>query len=609
MYYQISSWSLLFLIMLAMQACQDRAKSDIVAGIDYNFDVKPILSDRCFSCHGPDASKRKGDLRLDQAESAYATLKDQEGRRAVVPGNLRKSEVYHRIVSKDPDLKMPPPDSKLSLTDQERAILIRWIEEGAEYEPHWSFQRPQKNKIPPDEHPVDHFINEKLKEHKLVANPPANPENLIRRLYFDLNGLPPSLEEADRFLSDPSEIALEKLVDTLLSRPAYGERMAADWMDVARYADSDGYLDDKHRAFSPWRDWVISAFNRNMPYDQFVTWQLAGDLIPQPSQESILATAFNRLHRKNSEAGIVFEEYRTEYVADRVNTFSKAFLGLTMECARCHDHKYDPISQKEYYEVFAYFNRTNELGTAVYGPGQTPGPSLLLTSEEERGILDFLQRKIEEQHGILKEIKETKEVAYPERYSKEIIAKSYESKLVSYTDFDEVKNTVLPDVVNQAVKGKVVQPHFGPGISGKAFYVDDYNYVLLGEKVGWYDRTDPFSVSLWIRPDQNYEHAGIFTHCEDLRLGYKGYSLHLQDNHLRFIMAFSWPSNAIEIVSEEKIPENEWSQIAITYDGSSRADGVRLFVNGKCVPSQIILDNLHKGILFEPDIHTYGFAG
>ena len=268
---------------------------------------------------------------------------------------------------------MPPPESKLHLSDREKAILTKWIEQGAEYKPHWSFQPPVRVKTPADVHPVDYFIDQKLKDQKLTANSEASRETWLRRVSFDLTGLPPSLAEIDRFLADSSAMAFDKVIETLLDSPAYGERMAADWMDVARYADSDGYLDDKHREFAPWRDWVIKAFNDNMPYDQFVTWQLAGDLIAQPTQESILATAFNRLHRRNSEAGIVFEEYRTEYVADRVHTFSKAFLGLTMECARCHDHKYDPITQKEYYQLFAYFNSTNEIGTAVYGPGQTPG--------------------------------------------------------------------------------------------------------------------------------------------------------------------------------------------------------------------------------------------
>lgn len=612
MYRLIGRFTLLVSMFLGIGACHSLFDRDDHPGqdyVDYNFDVKPILSDRCFSCHGPDAAKRKGDLRLDEPESAYARLVNHPDRRAIVPGKPRQSEVIQRILSDDPDLQMPPPESKLTLTSSELDILTRWIEQGAEYEPHWSFQPPRAGSVPEDQHPIDYFVDRKLEKVGLKANALADPEHLIRRLYFDLNGLPPTLEEVDRFLQDPSDEAYGILIDTLLSRTAYGERMAADWMDLARYADSDGYLDDKHRQFSPWRDWVISAFDRNMPYDQFVTWQLAGDLLEDANQESILATAFNRLHRKNSEAGIVFEEYRTEYVADRVHTFSKAFLGLTMECARCHDHKYDPITQKEYYQLFAYFNSTNELGTAVYGPGQTPGPSLLLMPETEREIIRFIDRKIEIQQQELEKIRKEKKSISPADYSVGAIRKSHQEKLISHTNFDKRINNLLHDLINPSVVGRMVQPHLEKGISGEAFYVDDYNYVILGDKIGWYDRTDPFSVSLWIRPGEVYEQAGIFTHCEDLRLGYKGYSLHLQNNHLRFLMAFSWPTNAIEILSEVAIPEEEWSHIAVTYDGSSRAEGIALYINGRRIPSKIILDNLYKGILFEPDIHTYGFAG
>ena len=224
------------------------------------------------------------------------------------------------------------------------------------------------------------------------ADPPQKKYS-SRRASFDLTGLPPSLGEIDAFLADESPDAFQRVLDRLLDSPAYGERMAAFWMDIARYADSDGYLDDKHRDFSPWRDWVIRAFNDNLPYDDFVTWQLAGDLLPDASQDQILATAFNRLHKKNSEAGIVFEEFRSEYVADRTNTFGKAFLGLTLECARCHDHKYDPISQKDYFQFYSFFNSTDEIGHAVYGPDQTPGPALLLTNDARRIRPGIAQRE------------------------------------------------------------------------------------------------------------------------------------------------------------------------------------------------------------------------
>ena len=376
--------------------------------VDFNFQVKPILSDKCFACHGPDLESLQADLRLDLRESALS--KKESGAIPVIPGNATKSHLVQRILSEDPELKMPPPESHLSLNEVEVATLIKWIDQGAEYKPHWSFIKPEKSTTPSidvtdwPEHPIDFFVLDKMEKEGYRPSPEADKVILARRLFFNLTGLPPSQEDLERFIQDQSPQAYERMVDRLLASEAYGERMAMEWMDVSRYADSDGYLDDKHRDFSPWRDWVIKAFNQNMPYDQFVTWQLAGDLIAEPTQASILATAFNRLHRKNSEAGIVFEEYRTEYVADRTNTFGKAFLGLTIECARCHDHKYDPVSQEEYYKIFAHFNSTHELGTAVYGPDQTPGPALLLTTEEQEELLDYLNSGIAKKEDQLKKL-------------------------------------------------------------------------------------------------------------------------------------------------------------------------------------------------------------
>ncbi len=384
--YVIGGASLLLLCLLLIR-CQTNLDTGLPSEISYNFHVKPILSDRCFNCHGPDENRREAGLRLDEESVAKDEMQESPGTYAIVPRKPSQSALIDRIYATDPELIMPPPESKLQLTESEKEILFHWIKQGAPYEKHWAFQKPEKINIPDDIHPVDFFINQKLEDQPLPINPKADKESLIRRVYFDLLGLPPSMAEIDDFLANQDEQSYPLLVDALLQRPSYGERMAADWMDVARYADSDGYLDDKHRDFSPWRDWVIEAFNANMPYDQFVTWQLAGDLIPDANQKSILATAFNRLHRKNSEAGIVFEEYRTEYVADRVHTLGKAFMGLTLECARCHDHKYDPISQKDYYQLFAFFNSTDEMGTAIYGPDQTPSPSLLLTNHEQEKII------------------------------------------------------------------------------------------------------------------------------------------------------------------------------------------------------------------------------
>ncbi len=318
-----------FLGVMLLLACQPEKPAAVVeAGksipriIDFNRHVKPILSDRCFACHGPDKNNQEADLRLDTEAGLFAALTEGNGH-VIVPGNLRQSAVYQRIVASDPEVQMPPPESNLSLSPREIAILSRWIEQGAVWKPHWAFITPELPELPNvtqadwARNPIDHFVLAKLEGASLSPSPEADRETLIRRVSFDLTGLPPTLEEIDAFLADESPDAYERVVDRLLASPAYGERMATHWMDVARFADSYGYLDDKHRPMWPWRDWVIKSYNENLPYDDFITWQLAGDLLPNPTKEQVLATAFNRNHKQNSEAGIIYEEYRVEYVADR----------------------------------------------------------------------------------------------------------------------------------------------------------------------------------------------------------------------------------------------------------------------------------------------------
>lgn len=625
---QPASFLILFLLLLTGCGVEKPAEivlaeKDLPEKIDFNYDVKPILSDKCFACHGPDLKNRKGDLRLDTEQGAYAALKDAGNRHAIVPGSLSGSMVYARLISDDPEMKMPPPSSNLNLSAREIATLVRWIEQGAKYKPHWSFIQPRKPEIPRTKlkgwalSPIDHFILQRLEKEGLKPSAEAGREDLIRRASFDLTGLPPTLTEIDRFLDDRAPDAYEKLIDRLLESPAYGERMASEWMDVSRYADSDGYLDDKHRDFSPWRDWVIRSFNRNMPYDKFVTWQLAGDLIPGRSKESILATAFNRLHKKNSEAGIVFEEFRVEYNADRVQTVSQGILGLSVQCARCHDHKYDPVSQEDYYKMFGFFNSTDETGSPVYGPDQTPGPALLLTEGEQEQLIHFLDRQIadlETRRAANVSVSGASDRLSKMMITREELEKQVSKDLVAYYPFDEVKtgpeNKILtPNMVNSRQPAECRDPVLKPGVKGNAYFVNDYNSIRLGHKIGWHERTEPFSVALWINPHTVYPDAGIFYHCEDLRIGYKGYSLRLADNKLQFIIAHSYPQNAIQVSTVDAVPPKKWTQVTVTYDGSSKAAGAKIYIDGKEAVVKTDYDNLYKGILYEKDIHTYGFAG
>lgn len=369
--------------------------------VDFNLHIRPILSDRCFKCHGPDANQRKANLRLDTSEGAMAALKDNPNAHVIIPGRPDQSEVYLRISASDTSVLMPPPNSNLSLTEDEISTIKKWIEQGAVYKKHWAFIPPKQVELPEVENEfwpkseIDFFILSKLEASRLTPNDEADRARLLKRVSLDITGLPPSLDLQNRFAADQSAEAYEKIVDELLAQPQYGERMAVYWMDVARYADSHGYQDDGLRTMWPWRDWVIHAFNKNYSYQQFVTWQLAGDLLPSSTKEQILATGFNRNHKITQEGGVIDEEYRVEYVTDRTNTFGKAFLALTFECAHCHDHKYDPISQKDYYRTFAFFNRVPEKGLVgdIQLASLADPPRIEITTKEINELLTFINKK------------------------------------------------------------------------------------------------------------------------------------------------------------------------------------------------------------------------
>ena len=364
--------------------------------ISFNYHVRPILSDRCFKCHGPDKAKIEAGLSFNAQNDAMAALGDNKDHFAIVPGDVKNSTLIYRIYEEDELKQMPPPASNLVLEEYEKEILKRWIEQGAKWENHWSFNKVS-NPTPPVVlnsdfvgNDIDKFILSKIESNNQQPSQKAEKEHLIRRISFDLTGLPPSIEDIDSFVNDASNDAYETTVDKYLSSDSYAENMTGLWLDVARYADTHGYQDDLERTMWPWRDWVIHAFKQNMPYDQFVEWQLAGDLLPSPTREQLIATGFNRNHKITQEGGVIPEEYRVEYVSDRTMTFGKAFIGLTVECAKCHDHKYDPISQKEYYSLYSFFNNVPEKGL-IEAYGATPEPYITLTKEEIETQLTFIQ--------------------------------------------------------------------------------------------------------------------------------------------------------------------------------------------------------------------------
>lgn len=611
------SYIFIFLAMAFIMACGPAIPTDIVVEmdnlpekLDYNIHVKPILSDKCFACHGNDKAKQKADLRLDIAENAYAELNENPGKHAIVPENLGKSEVFHRLVSEDEELMMPPPESNLVLSSYEKAVLTQWIKDGAVYQPHWAFTKPRKEVLPTVKNtdwvknPIDHFVLSTLENKNWQPAEQTDKETLLRRATLDLTGLPPTIEEMDAFLADNSTTAFEKVVDRLLASPHYGERMATDWMDLARFADTYGYTVDRYRDMSPWRDWVIEAFNKNMPFDEFTLWQMAGDMLPNATKEQVLATGFNRNHQQNMEGGIVEEEFRVEYVADRANTVGAAFLGLTMECARCHDHKYDPISQKEYYQLFSFFNNIKESGQISYNNAM-PVPTMLLTDEEQDATLAFINKKIVAKE---KEITALKSMLNDDferwlnqgRLSQRITT-PYSKSMVAHFDLNRGS---FRNRLNPRQKGVMKQQHakevtfeLTEGKNEKGLALDGDAWLDLGQ-VGVFDRTMPFSVGIWVKIPAGLKDGVIFHKGEGAALyNFRGYHLALKDNQLEILMAHTKPYNAI-IKYAADLPRDEWIQLTMTYNGSSRAAGLKTYLNGQELATTTDQDHLYKDIIF-----------
>jgi Protein of unknown function (DUF1553)/Protein of unknown function (DUF1549)/Concanavalin A-like lectin/glucanases superfamily/Planctomycete cytochrome C len=612
------NFSLFFLSIIS--GCEPKLPSEIEEvmqtlpkEIDYNFHVKPILSDKCFACHGPDQKKQKAGLRLDIQENAFASLKDSPGKVAIEPGSWRDSELYYRITTTDPEKIMPAKGSHLSLSNYEKAVLLKWIKQGAKYKQHWAFVKPEKIDLPKVQNdkwvknPIDHFILKKLEEKNLNPAPLASKEILLRRLSFDLTGLPPTIVEIDNFIKDNSENAYEKVVDRLLNSQNYGERMATDWLDVARFADSHGYTVDRLRDMSPYRDWVIKAFNTNQSFDKFIHWQLAGDLMPKPTKEMLIATAFNRNHPQNTEGGIVEEEFQTEYVLDRTNTLGDAFLGLSVGCAKCHDHKYDPISQKNYYELYSFFNNVREAGQISYDDAM-PTPTLMLPTPEQEKILKFIKNQISEEEIIAQSIykngqKDFQNWLNMSSYKKLANETLPKAGLIGQYTFEKngLENKVNPKEKSfiTTETGKIEIPNFVAGKTDKALKLNGDAWLTL-DKIGVFGKSDPFSVSLWLNVPKDFNEGVIFHKSFAERLyNYKGFHLLIRKNGcFEATMAHTAPSNAFTKVSKIKIPKEKWINLTMTYDGSSMAQGMKIFLDGTELEMTTEIDQLSKDILF-----------
>ena len=603
---EVVSSLLLCCALFLMAACNPPITEDeallasLPEHVDFNYHVRPILSDRCFQCHGPDENTRETGLRLDTEEGAFAALSESPRKKAIVAGSLRRSELAHRIVSDDPDYVMPPPASNLTLTDYEVALLRKWIDQGAAWKAHWAFIRPEKPELPEVDdadwpnNEIDHFVLARLEREGIAPSPRADRERLLRRVYLDLTGLPPDVAEIDAFLADTTHDAYARVVDTLLTSTAYAERMAVDWMDVSRYADSHGYHADGYRMMWPWRDWVIKAFDENMPYDEFITLQLAGDLLPNATVDQKLATAFHRNHQMTAEGGIVDEEYRLQYVADRTNTTARAFMGLTMECAQCHDHKFDPVSQAEYFQMTAFFNNLNEVG--MTGDDGNAGPMLLLFEEGQeaqlaalRDSIDALEQRIEQRTKVLEaEFKGLSANAAP----------ALDRGLVAHYPLDELNEKTTPNSVRSAegasVSGEV---ELIEGVYGRAAKFDyDFDFLSL-QQAGLFERYDPFSIALWAKPEKEEAYAELIGNAGQKNTYWRGYEVFLDSlNRVNARLIHALPHNYIHVRTREGVTQNTWNHVALVYDGSSKAAGVKLFIDGKPQDQEVLFDKLYKSI-------------
>ena len=591
-----------FLILLLLNACGPSLPDEVadeLAGIrqpvGFNDHIRSILSDRCYTCHGPDENSREADLRFDLGREHIIASSGAE---------VLKDLLVDRILSSDPEAMMPPPESNLELSDLEKALLIRWVDEGAKFQKHWAWTSPQVSDLPKFStdwirNPIDNFTFAKITSANLQPKEQADDVVLLRRLYFDLIGLPPTLEEIEQYLSTDPKIRWENTIDSLMASPHYGERMAVEWLDLSRYADTHGYTVDRYRDMSPWRDWVIEAFNNHLPYNQFVTEQLAGDMLPNATSQQILATGFNRNHPQNMEGGIVSEEFRIEYAADRANTFGTAFLGLTFGCARCHDHKYDPISQEEYFQVFSYFDNINESGQISFD-NATPVPTLVLMDEEVAAIVEMLEREITD-------LEENMQPPSSERMIR--LKQSLNTGLVAHFDFDR---PVLSDRLKSsriAIAKTSTQSQeilLGDGYSGKAPVLDGDAWLDLGNS-GLFDREQPFTIAMWAWIPKALKNGTIFHKGEGAILyNFRGYHVALRDNGLEVVMARTLPDNALVGYSASGMPRDQWVHLTMTYDGSSKASGLSLYVDGKIQDLVIEQDNLNKSILLSRDKNQPG---
>ncbi len=613
-------WFPLVLVNATLQA-QDE--------VDFSRDILPILSDNCFTCHGPDAATREGGFRLDVKESAFGEA--DSGSHPIVASDSSASEILARMRSDDESEVMPPPDQVKRPSAKQIELIERWIKQGADWKEHWAFISPKRPELPEvknlsptqqsstqkssknqtwPRNGIDNFVLAKLERFGKQPSAEASKTTLVRRLYLDLIGLPPSPDQVDAFLNDSSEDAYERLVDQLLQSPHYGEHMATFWLDAARFADTNGYQNDFRRSMWLWRDWVINAYNDNMPYDQFTIEQLAGDMLPDATLEQKIASGFNRNHRSNTEGGSINEEWLVENVVDRVETTSTVFLGLTMGCARCHDHKFDPISQREFYQFFAYFHNVDERGVYTEKRGNA-GPTVSVPTPEFKKRKSELETKLASQQVLQEQQRE--EILSLKKKKEEAITKSLTPDvsgevLTLFNRSLPIKPETLSDTLGSLQEADRIKD----SLVGNAVELTGNNdHIDLGS-VFDFDATKNFSVSAWIKPTK---FGAIVSRMDDAK-DYRGFDmLIMPDGRLNVHLIHKWPNNGTKITSQLKIPKNRWSNILVTCSAPGKAKDIQIFFNGQPIPHTTDSDSLNGSTLTDHPVwvglraKTPAFAG
>jgi hypothetical protein len=552
--------------------------------IQYNRDIRPILSENCFACHGPDANHRAADLRLDQREDAIA-------KGAIVANKPEESEMIRRILSTDPETIMPTPESHKSLTDPQKELIKAWIAQGAEYQIHWSFLPVKKPELPQVRNtswirnPLDRFTLAELERQGLEPSPEAELRALVRRVCYDLTGLPPTPEETERVLADPSPERYENYVEELLKRPEWGEHRGRYWLDYARYADTHGIHFDNYREMWSYREWVINAFNRNVPFDQFTIEQLAGDLLPNPDLDQRIATGFNRCNITTNEGGAISEEYNVLYTRDRVETTGQVWLGLTVGCAVCHDHKFDPISQQEFYELAAFFNNTTQ--AAMDGNIKDTPPIVSVPLQQDRARFAELDTLIAQATQAVAARREAAKPAFADMLAKR---EELDRLLWQKVPATEAMDTHIPlssnDLKNFSLihQGQWRQMPNAKDATLAAGHVSDMawqvNDVFPEFPIADLERTDAFTVALWVKPSNDSQSGALIARMNEGD-AHRGWDIWTEGGAIGMHLIHKWPENAAKAVSQTKLTSSRWQHVVITYDGSSKAEGIKIWIDGK----------------------------